>query len=439
MKNIIAIVGRPNVGKSTLFNRLTESRDAIVEETSGVTRDRIYGESFWNGIDFAVIDTGGFVIGSEDIFEEEIRKQVKLAIDETDVILFVVDVVDGVTPMDEDVAKLLRKTNKPVLLVVNKVDNTKRYNDASEFYALGLGDLYSISSINGSGTGDLLDAVIKSFKEKPESEVKEDAVVLPRFAVVGRPNVGKSSFINALLGDDRNIVTNIAGTTRDTINSVYKRFGYEFEFVDTAGIRKKKKVHENIEFYSVLRAIRAIENSDVCFLMIDAQEGMEAQDISILRLIQKNNKGLVIVVNKWDLIEKSSNTHLEFTRQIKEKIAPFTDVPILFTSVHEKQRLFKALDAGNMVLENRNRRITTSKLNEHLLPLILAYPPPSASRERYIKIKYITQLPLAYPAFAFFCNLPDEVKDSYSRFLENKIREEYNFTGTPVRLYFRAK
>lgn len=437
MKNILAIVGRPNVGKSTLFNRLTESRDAIVEETSGVTRDRNYGLSHWNGVEFAVVDTGGYVIGSEDVFEQEIRKQVKLAIEETDVIIFLVDVIDGITPMDEDVAKLLRKTNKPVLLVSNKVDNTKRYNDSNEFYALGLGDVYSISSINGSGTGDLLDAVVKSFPEKPEGE--EEVSELPRYAVVGRPNVGKSSFINALLGDERNIVTPVAGTTRDTINTAYNRFGYEFALVDTAGIRKKKKVHENIEFYSVLRAIKAIENSDVCFLMIDAQEGMEAQDISILRLIQKNNKGLVIVVNKWDLIEKSSNTHLEYTRKIKEKIAPFTDVPILFTSVLEKQRLFKALDAANQVSENRKRKITTSKLNEHLLPLIQAFPPPAASRDRYIKIKYITQLPLAYPAFAFFCNLPQDVKDGYSRFLENKIREEYNFTGTPIRLYFRDK
>ncbi|MDA3906431.1 MAG: ribosome biogenesis GTPase Der [Bacteroidales bacterium] len=436
MKNILAIVGRPNVGKSTLFNRLTESRDAIVEETSGVTRDRNYGESHWNGMEFAIVDTGGYVYGSEDVFEEEIRKQVKLAIEETDVIVFLVDVVEGITPMDEDVAIMLRKTDKPVLLVSNKVDNTKRYNDSNEFYALGLGEVYSISSINGSGTGDLLDEVVKRFKEKPEEEKVSD---LPKYAVVGRPNVGKSSFINALLGDERNIVTPVSGTTRDTINTPYNRFGYDFELVDTAGIRKKKKVHENIEFYSVLRAIKAIENSDVCFLMIDAQEGIEAQDVSIMRLIVKNNKGLVIIVNKWDLIEKSSNTHLEFTRKIKEKIAPFTDVPILFTSVLEKQRLFKALDAANQVIENRKRRITTSKLNEHLLPLIQAFPPPSASRERYIKIKYITQLPLAYPAFAFFCNLPNEVKDSYSRFLENKIREEYDFNGCPIRLYFRDK
>jgi GTP-binding protein len=435
MKNILAIVGRPNVGKSTLFNRLTDTRDAIVEETSGVTRDRNYGESHWNGVAFDVVDTGGYVIGSEDVFEEEIRKQVQLAIDETDVILFVVDVVDGITPMDEDVAKLLRKSNKPVFLVSNKVDNSKRFYDSTEFYALGLGEVYSVSAINGSGTGDLLDEVVKKFEEKPDEEVSE----LPKFAIVGRPNVGKSSFINALLGDDRNIVTSVAGTTRDTINTTYKRFGYEFELLDTAGIRKKKKVHENIEFYSVLRSIRAIESSDVCFLMIDAKEGIEAQDISILRLIQKNNKGLVIIVNKWDLIEKSSNTHLEFKQKIKEKIAPFVDVPILFTSVHEKQRLFKALDAGNLVLENRKRKITTSTLNEHLLPLIQAFPPPAASRDRYIKIKYITQLPLAYPAFAFFCNLPQEVKDSYSRFLENKIREEYDFSGCPIRLYFRDK
>lgn len=435
MRNILAIVGRPNVGKSTLFNRLTESRDAIVEETSGVTRDRHYGISNWNGKEFAVIDTGGYVLGSGDIFEEEIRKQVKLAIEEADVITFVVDVTEGITPMDEDVAKMLRKSDKPVILVSNKVDNTKRYIDSTEFYSLGLGEVYSISAINGSGTGDLLDVVVDKFVDKPE-EIKTD---LPKYAVVGRPNVGKSSFVNALLGDERNIVTPIAGTTRDSIYTPFNRFGYDFELVDTAGIRKKAKVHENIEFYSVLRSIKVIESSDVCILMLDAKEGIESQDINILRLIIKNNKGLVIVVNKWDLVEKSSNTHLEFKRKILEKTAPFTDVPVLFTSVHEKQRLFKALDAANEVFQNRNRKIATSKLNEHLLPLILAYPPPAASRERYIRIKYITQLPLAYPAFAFFCNLPQDVKDSYARFLENKIREEYNFSGSPVRLFFREK
>lgn len=435
MRNILAIVGRPNVGKSTFFNRLTDSRDAIVEETSGVTRDRHYGISHWNGVEFDVIDTGGYVIGSDDVFEEEIRKQVHLAIDEADIITFLVDVVDGITPMDEDVASLLRKTNKPVFLVSNKADNSKRLFDSSEFYALGLGNVYPISAINGSGTGDLLDEVVKSFKEKPEEE-KSD---LPKFAVVGRPNVGKSSFINALLGDERNIVTSVAGTTRDTIYTPYNRYGYDFELVDTAGIRKKKKVHENIEFYSVLRSIKAIENSDVCILMIDATEGMEAQDINILRLIQKNNKGLVVVVNKWDLVDKQTNTHLEFKRKILEKTAPFTDIPVLFTSVKDKQRLFKALDAANKVYENRQRRITTSTLNEYLLPLIQAFPPPMGSRERYIKIKYITQLPLAYPAFAFFCNLPQDVKDSYARFLENKLRSEYNFTGVPIRIFFREK
>lgn len=436
MKNILAIVGRPNVGKSTFFNRLTESRDAIVEETSGVTRDRHYGVSNWNGKEFAVIDTGGYVIGSDDVFEEEIRKQVKLAIEEADSIAFLVDVIDGITPMDEDVASLLRKTDKPVYLVSNKVDNTKRYNDSNEFYALGLGEVYSISSINGSGTGDLLDAIVADFQETTEEDEKSD---LPKYAVVGRPNVGKSSFINALLGDERNIVTNVAGTTRDTIYTPYHQFGFDFELVDTAGIRKKAKVHENIEFYSVLRSIKAIENSDVCMLMLDAKEGIESQDINILRLINKNNKGLVIVVNKWDLIDKSTNTHLEFKRKIEEKIAPFTDVPIIFTSVLEKQRIFKALEAANMVFQNRKRKISTSKLNEHLLPIIQAFPPPTASRERYIRIKYITQLPLAYPAFAFFCNLPQDVKDSYARFLENKIREEYDFKGSPIRLFFRSK
>jgi len=436
MGNYLAIVGRPNVGKSTLFNRLTKSRQAIVQETSGVTRDRHYGHSYWNGVEFIVIDTGGYVMGSEDIFEEEIRRQVDLAIDEADIILFMVDVKDGITPLDEDVAGMLRKTKKPIFLASNKVDNTAMYINSSEFYSLGLGEVYSISAINGAGTGDLLDALVKEFKDDEPIDQKDD---IPRFTVVGRPNVGKSSLVNALLGDERNIVTDIAGTTRDTIYTEYNRFGFSFKLVDTAGIRKKAKVHEDIEFYSVLRSLRAIENSDVCVLMIDAQNGIEAQDLNILGIIQQNNKGVVIVVNKWDLIEKESNTHKEFEQQIRERTAPFTDIPIVFTSVINKQRIHKTLEIIHQVHENRTRKITTSKLNEKLLSLIEAVPPPMASRERYIRIKYVTQLKTHYPSFAFFCNLPKEVKDPYARFLENQIRKSYNFNGVPIRLHFREK
>lgn len=436
MGNTIAIVGRPNVGKSTFFNRLVESRAAIVEETSGVTRDRHYGKSNWNGIDFSVIDTGGYVIGSDDIFEEEIRKQVDLAIEEADVILFLVDVADGITGMDEDVAELLRKTNKTVFLVANKVDNNARINDAQEFYSLGLGEVYCISSINGSGTGDLLDDVVKKFPEDNESEEEPD---IPKYAVVGRPNVGKSSFINALIGEERNIVTPIAGTTRDTINTRYNSFGFDFMLVDTAGLRKKGKVTENIEFYSVLRSIRAIENSDVSLLLIDAKEGFENQDLNIFHLAEKNRKGVVIIVNKWDLIKKESNTHLEFEKKIREKIAPFKDVPIVFTSVLNKQRIYRALELAHEVYKHKSTRISTAELNEYLLPIIEATPPPSGSRGRYVKIKYVTQLPTKFPSFAFFCNFPDEVKDAYRRFLENKLREKYNFTGVPVQIYFRSK
>lgn len=436
MSNYLAIVGRPNVGKSTLFNRLTKSRQAIVEETSGVTRDRHYGYSHWNGKEFTVIDTGGYVVGGDDVFEEEIRKQVQLAIDEADVILFMVNVQEGVTPLDDDVAEMLRQTKKTVFLVSNKVDSAKHQHDSTEFYSLGLGEVYNISAMNGSGTGELLDEMVTHFSV---DEVEEEDDDTPKFTVVGRPNVGKSSLVNALLGDERNIVTNVAGTTRDTIYTEYDRFGFKFKLVDTAGIRKKKKVNENIEFYSVLRSLRAIENSDVCILMIDAQEGFEAQDISILRVIQKNNKGVVVVVNKWDLIEKDSNTHIKFTEEIKRKMAPFNDVPIVFTSVTEKQRIHKTLETVHQVFENRMRKISTSKLNDLLLPIIQATPPPQASRDRYIRIKYITQLKTHYPAFAFFCNLPNEVKDPYARFLENKLRQQFNFTGVPIKMYFREK
>ena len=435
MGNYLAIVGRPNVGKSTLFNRLTQTRQAIVEESSGVTRDRHYGHSYWNGKEFIVIDTGGYVMGSEDIFEEEIRKQVALAIDESDVILFIVDVKDGVTPLDEDVAEMLRHSKKPIFLVSNKVDNSKLMAYSSEFYSLGLGEVYNVSAMNGSGTGDLLDDVVKEFKDDAPEE--DDGT--PRFTVVGRPNVGKSSLINTLLDVDRNIVTDIAGTTRDTIYTEYNRFGFKFKLVDTAGIRKKKKVSEDIEFYSVLRSLRAIENSDVCILMIDAIDGFEAQDMSILRVIQKNNKGVIIVVNKWDLVEKGSNTHLDFEQKIRQKTAPFTDIPIIFTSVINKQRIHKTLETIHEVYKNRMQKITTSQLNNFLLPIIEATPPPMASRERYIRIKYITQLKTYYPSFVFFCNLPNDVKDPYSRFLENHLRKNYNFSGVPMKLYFREK
>jgi GTP-binding protein len=435
MGNIVAIVGRPNVGKSTFFNRLVESRQAIVEPTSGVTRDRHYGKTDWNGIEFSVIDTGGYVVGSDDIFEEEIRKQIAFAINEADVIIFMVDVKEGLTGMDEDVANILRKSEKKVFLVVNKIDNNKLLIDANEFYQLGFDQIYCISSINGSGTGDLLDEVVKEF---PETE-KEEIPDLPKYAVIGRPNVGKSSLINALIGDERNIVTPVAGTTRDSIYTRYNSFGFDFVLVDTAGLRKKGKVYENIEFYSVMRSIRAIENSDVCFLLIDAQDGFEGQDLNIFHLVEKNRKGVVIVVNKWDLIEKTSNTHIEFENKIREKVAPFKDVPIVFTSVINKQRIFKALEIAHQVYKNRSNRITTSKLNDILLPIIEATPPPAASRGRYIRIKYITQLPTPFPAFVFFCNLPQDVKDSYKRFLENKIRENFDFTGAPIQIYFRKK
>lgn len=434
MPNIVAIVGRPNVGKSTLFNRLISERQAIVEETSGVTRDRHYGKSDWNGVEFSVVDTGGYVMGSDDVFEEEIRKQVALAIDEADSIIFMVDVKAGLIGMDGDVADILRRSKKTVYLVVNKVDNPNRINDAAEFYQLGLGELFPVSAVNGSGTGELLDELVKGF----DKESNEDVPDLPKFAVVGRPNVGKSSLVNAFLGDERNIVTPIAGTTRDTIYTRFNSFGFDFLLVDTAGLRKKAKVTENIEFYSVLRSVRAIESSNVCFLMIDATEGFESQDQNIFQLIAKNRKGVVIVVNKWDLVEKETKTHLDFENTIRERIAPFKDVPVIFTSVPKKQRIFKALEMGTQVYKNMSTRVTTAKLNEMLLPLIEQKPPP-AVKGKYVRIKYITQLPTSFPAFVFFCNLPQYIKDPYKRFIENKLREEFDFKGVPLQLYFRKK
>ena len=434
MSNIVAIVGRPNVGKSTLFNRLIQRREAIVDAVSGVTRDRHYGKSDWNGKEFTVIDTGGYVLGSDDVFEAEIDKQVELAIDEADAIIFMVDVESGITGMDEDVAKLLRKVNKPVFLVVNKVDNSKRAEDAVEFYALGLGNYFTIASISGSGTGDLLDAIIEALPEK-EEESKTD---LPRFAVVGRPNAGKSSFINALIGEERYIVTDIAGTTRDSIDTKYNRFGFEFNLVDTAGIRRKSKVKEDLEFYSVMRSIRAIENCDVCLLVLDATRNFDGQDQNIFWLAERNRKGVVILVNKWDLVEKDTKTTKEYEKAIRKELEPFTDVPIVFISVLNKQRIFKAIETAVEVYQNRTKRIKTSVLNEVLLPIIENYPPP-ALKGKFVKIKYIMQLPTPQPQFAFFCNLPQYVKEPYKRFLENKLREHFNFHGVPISVYMRQK
>jgi GTP-binding protein len=422
------------VGKSTLFNRLTGQRAAIVEETSGVTRDRHYGQSDWNGKRFSVVDTGGYVIGSDDIFEEEIRKQVDLAMQEADVILMVVDAREGLTALDEDVANILRRSPKKVFVAVNKVDIPKNVHEIAEFYSMGLDQLFPVSAINGGGTGELLDEIVKHFQDIPDDNLDD----LPRFAVIGRPNVGKSSFINALLGDDRNIVTDIPGTTRDAVNTRYNSFGFDFYLVDTAGLRRKSRVHENIEFYSVMRSIRAIENSDVCLLMVDATTGFEAQDINILHLIEKNRKAVVMVVNKWDLIEKGTNTHLDFENEIRKKTAPFTDYSIVFTSVIKKQRIFKALEAANEAFQNSRRRIATSKLNEVLLPIIESSPPP-VFKGKYVKIKYVTQLPTKFPAFAFYCNSPQYVKEPYLRFMENTIRKHFDFKGIPVQLYFRNK
>jgi len=435
MGNIVAIVGRPNVGKSTFFNRLIQRREAIVDSVSGVTRDRHYGKSDWNGRNFSLIDTGGYVVGSDDIFEAEIDKQVELAIDEADAIIFMVDVESGVTPMDEDVAQLLRKVDKPVLLAVNKVDNNKRLENAVEFYSLGLGEYFPIASTNGSGTGDLLDALIEAL---PVNEAEEETE-LPRFAVVGRPNAGKSSFINAIIGEERYIVTDIAGTTRDAMDTKYNRFGFEFNLVDTAGIRRKSKVKEDLEFYSVMRSVRAIENCDVCLVILDATRGFDGQVQNIFWLAQRNRKGIVILVNKWDLVEdKETNTMKEFEAMIRREIEPFTDVPIVFMSVLTKQRIFKAIETAVKVYENRSKKIKTRELNDIMLPIIEQTPPP-AYKGKYVKIKFCTQLPTPQPQFAFFCNLPQYVRDPYKRFIENKLRKEFDLTGVPISVYFRKK
>lgn len=435
MSNIVAIVGRPNVGKSTIFNRLIGERRAIVDEQSGVTRDRTYGKSIWNGLEFTVIDSGGYIRGSEDVFEGEIRKQVEIAINEASVVMFVVDVETGVMPADEAVANMLRKSNKPVMVVVNKVDNHARNDDATEFYTLGLGDYHCISGISGAGTGDLLDDLVKHL----EKDVAEpDFGDLPKFAIVGRPNVGKSSFTNALLGEERNIVTDIAGTTRDSIHTRFSGFGFDFMLVDTAGIRKKKSVHEDLEFYSVLRSVRAIESCDVCILMLDATQGFEGQDMNILHLAQKNHKGIVILVNKWDLVEKDTHSVKEYTELIHERIAPFTDVPILFVSVLNMQRIHKALETAVQVFQNRNRKIPTRELNEFILPIIENRPPPM-TKGKSIKIKFVTQLPTHFPSFAFFCSNPQYLREDYKRFLENQIREHYDFSGVPIEIYMRRK
>lgn len=434
--SLVAIVGRPNVGKSTLFNRLVGMRQAIVDDTAGVTRDRHYGKCEWCGTEFSVVDTGGYTSNSDDIFEGEIRKQVKIAIEEADVILFLVEVGTGITDFDEEIADILRRTHKPVMLVVNKVDSAEKRFDTFQFYSLGLGDPWDISSANGSGTGDMLDELVKLL---PKDEVQDDKFQsLPRITIVGRPNVGKSSITNAFLGEERNIVTPIAGTTRDSIESYYNKFGHEFMLVDTAGVRKKSKVNEDLEFYSVMRAIRAIEHTDICILMIDAQYGVEAQDMSIFNLIIKNKKGCVVVVNKWDLITKTSNTMKEYTEAIRKKLAPFSDIPIVFTSAINKQRILDVLDAAAKVYDNYSKRIPTSTLNEIMLEEIENCPPP-ATKGKYIKIKFITQLPTKSPSFAFFCNLPQYIGEPYKRFLENKLRSHFDFTGCPIQIYIRQK
>ncbi len=431
--NIVAIVGRPNVGKSTLYNRLIGERQAIIDDTSGVTRDRQYGTSFWNGKTFTVVDTGGFVQHSDDVFETAIRSQVEVAVEEARVIIFMVDVTTGITDLDEEVADMLRRSDKPVFLAVNKVDNNKRRLEANEFYSLGFEETHFLSSLTGSGSGDLLDVVVEHIDvdTPPEDDI-------PKFAIVGQPNVGKSSLTNALLGEERNIVTEVAGTTRDSIHTKYTKFGKEFLLIDTAGIRKKARVHEDLEFYSVMRAIKAIEEADICLLMIDATLGLEAQDMSIFRLAQRRNKGIVILINKWDLLEKETNTARDYEAEIKRRIAPFSDVPIVFISAIDKQRIFKAVETALEVYDNRQRKIKTSKLNEVMLEAIERYPPP-AHRGRYVKIKYVTQLPTYFPAFAFFCNNPKHVKDNYKNYLENKLRENFNFSGVPVSVFFRQK
>ncbi|CDA22299.1 gTPase Der [Bacteroides sp. CAG:144] len=438
MGNLVAIVGRPNVGKSTLFNRLTQSRQAIVNDEAGTTRDRQYGKVYWTGQEFSIVDTGGWVVNSDDVFEEEINKQVAIAIEEADVILFVVDAIHGITDLDDKVAAILRRSKKPTLLVANKVENNASQYSSAEFYAFGLGDPFCISAVNGSGTGELLDAVIEHFpSQNGEEELDEN---IPRIAVVGRPNAGKSSIINAFIGEDRYIVTDIAGTTRDSVNTRYNKFGFDFYIVDTAGIRKKGKVNEDIEYYSVIRSIRAIENSDVCILMIDATRGIEGQDLNIFSLIQKNKKGLVVCINKWDLVEdKSTQAIKTFENAIRARLAPFTDFPIVYASALTKQRIFKVLESASEVYKNRHRHVPTAKLNEEMLAVIENYPPP-ANKGKYVKIKYVTQLKgTPVPTFIFFCNLPQWVKDPYKHFLENQIRSKWNFSGTPVNIIIREK
>jgi GTP-binding protein len=437
MGNVLAIVGRPNVGKSTLFNRLTETRHAIVAEEAGTTRDRQYGKCLWCGREFSVVDTGGWVVNSDDIFEEEIRKQVLIAVEEADVVLFLVDVKNGVTDLDEQVADILRRSKTPVILAANKTDSTEQQYGAAEFYALGLGDPFCISAANGFGTGDLLDLIVSKFPEKEKDDIEED---IPRFAVVGRPNVGKSSIVNAFIGEERHIVTDIAGTTRDSIYTRYTKFGFDFYLVDTAGIRKKNKVSEDLEFYSVMRSIRAIENSDVCILMLDATRGVEGQDLNIFSLINKNQKGLVVVVNKWDIAADKSTKAMKYMEEtIRSRFAPFSDFPVVFASALTKQRIFKVLELAKEVYQHRSQRIPTARLNEEMLPIIEATPPPS-NKGKYIKIKYCMQLPdTRIPSFVFFANLPQYVKEPYRRFLENKIRERWNFSGTPVNIFIRQK
>ncbi|MES2630262.1 MAG: ribosome biogenesis GTPase Der [Bacteroidota bacterium] len=434
MANIVAIVGRPNVGKSTLFNRLTETRDAIVDEVAGVTRDRHYGKSIWREIEFSVIDTGGYTSGTDDIFEEEIRKQVVMAIDEATSIIFLVDAEAGITDFDQSIAEMLRRSKKPIFVVANKVDTYDRIPQTAEFYSFGLGEVHCISSANGSMTGDMLDAVVDSFPEK----TGETHSTLPRIAVVGRPNVGKSSLVNALTGNERNIVTPISGTTRDSIDTHYKAFGHEFILVDTAGIRKRAKVKEDIEFYSVVRSFRAIEECDVCIMMVDATMGIEKQDQSIFFEIEKQKKGVVLLVNKWDLVEKDTQTMAAFEKNLLEKLQPFTDIPVIFTSTTTKQRIHKAVEVAMEVYESRTQKIPTSKLNDVMQDIIAVNPPP-ALKGKYVKIKYCMQLPTYTPSFAFFCNLPQYVKDPYKRFIENKMREHFNFTGVPINIFFRKK
>ncbi|MBK9285994.1 MAG: ribosome biogenesis GTPase Der [Sphingobacteriaceae bacterium] len=434
MPNLVAIVGRPNVGKSTLFNRLTETRQAIVDEIAGVTRDRHYGKAEWGGKEFSLVDTGGYIKGSDDIFEEEIRKQVQIAIEESNLLIFVVDVNEGITAYDKDVANILRKSKKPVILVANKSDNHERSSYAADFYQLGLGEVYPISAVNGSGTGDMLDAVIKSL---PEQEGIIETTTIPKIAIVGRPNVGKSSLANALLGEERNIVTSIAGTTRDSIHTRYTKYGHDFWLIDTAGMRRKAKVHEDLEFYSVLRTINAIENSDVCLLMIDAENGVESQDLSILSLIEKNRKGVAIIVNKWDLIEKDTKTAKAYEDRIRERIAPFRDIPILFVSVNDKLRIMKAVELAMQVYQNKTQEIKTREVNDVMLPIIESHPPPSI-KGKEVKIKYVSKLK-GEALFMFYCNLPQYVQESYKRFLENKIRENYNFSGVPIVVSIRKK